>query len=407
MYGLKQAAVLAFNNLVKNLSEHGYSPVPNTIGIWQHATRKTKFCLCVDDFGVKYFSKEDADHLLSSLGNHYTYTVDWTGQNFCGFQIDWHYEKLYVDISMPNYIKDVLARFVHPHPAKSQYSPHAHVPIQYGVKTRQYATEQDNGPILDIKDTKFVQQVVGSLLYYARALDGTMLPALNTIGSEQAKHTQQTMQKCKRLLDYAATYQNAFIRYHASDMVLHVDSDAAYLVLPKARSRIAGYYQLTDYPTKDNSINGPILIECKTIRNVVASAAEAEMGGLYHNAQTSIPIRYILQALQHPQPPTPIKTDNATAHGFIYNNINLKKSKSWDMRYYWARDRANQKQFKYTWDYGDQNEGDYYTKHHTTHYHKTMRPRYIQDKVNMLFTNLDDMTSKLQGCVNTQYHRDN
>ena len=76
MYGLKQAAVLAFNNLVNNLSNHGYSPVPNTIGIWQHATRKTKFCLCVDDFGVKYFSKEDADHLLSSLGNHYTYTVD-------------------------------------------------------------------------------------------------------------------------------------------------------------------------------------------------------------------------------------------------------------------------------------------------------------------------------------------
>ena len=105
-----------------------------------------------------------------------------------------------------------------------------------------------------------------------------MLPALNTIGTEQAKRTKQTEQKCHRLLDYAATYPNAFIRYHASDMVLHVDSDAAYLVMPKARSRIAGYYQLLNYPTKQGDLNGPLHIECKTLRNVVASAAEAEMG---------------------------------------------------------------------------------------------------------------------------------
>ena len=379
MYGLKQAAVLAFDNLVSNLSTHGYKPIPHTIGLWEHTTRRTKFCLCVDDFGVKYFSKADADHLLTALGQNYTYTVDWTGQNFCGLKISWEYEKSYVDIAMPDYIKNVLHRFQHTLPKSPQFSPHAHVPIKYGVKTRQYALEPDTSPLLDNQGIKYVQQVVGSLLYYARAIDGSMLTALNTIGSEQAKPTKQTELKCKRLLDYAATYQNAYIRYHASDMVLHVDSDAAYLVMPQARSRIAGYYQLLDYPTREGAINGPLLIECKTLRNVVASAAEAEMGGLYHNAQTSLPIRYILQALHHPQPPTPIKTDNATAHGFIYNNINLKKSKSWDMKYYWSRDRKNQKQFKYIWDYGDQNDGDYWTKHHPTTHHREMRPRYIQD----------------------------
>ena len=103
---------------------------------------------------------------------------------------------------------------------------------------------------------------------------------LNTIWSEQAKPTKQTEQKCQRLLDYATTYPDASIRYHASDMVLHVDSDAAYLVMPKARSRIAGYYQLLDYPTKQGDINGPLHIECKTFRNAVASTAEVEMGGL-------------------------------------------------------------------------------------------------------------------------------
>jgi len=60
--------------------------------------------------------------------------------------------------------------------------------------------------------------------------------------------TQKTMKKIKQLLDYAATYPNAVIRYYASDMILHAESDAAYLVLPKARSRIAGYFYLSSKP---------------------------------------------------------------------------------------------------------------------------------------------------------------
>ena len=71
MYGLKQAAVLAYNQLKEKLLPKGYSLVKGTVGLWRHATRKTKFCLCVDDFGVKYYNKEDADHLLNSLRKNY------------------------------------------------------------------------------------------------------------------------------------------------------------------------------------------------------------------------------------------------------------------------------------------------------------------------------------------------
>ena len=85
---------------------------------------------------------------------------------------------------MPNYIKDVQQRFVYPPPTNPQNSPHEHAPIQCRIKTRQYAVAKDISAFLDKKDLKHVQQVVGSLLYYARALDGNMLPVLNTIGSE-------------------------------------------------------------------------------------------------------------------------------------------------------------------------------------------------------------------------------
>ena len=121
--------------------------------------------------------------------------------------------------------------------------------------------ETDNSPLLDQKGVKYVQHVVLSLLYYTRAINNTMLPTLNTFGSEQAKPAKQTEQKYHRLLNYASMYPDASIRYHASDIVLHVESDAAYLVMSKARSRIDGYHQLLDYPTKQGSINGPLHIE--------------------------------------------------------------------------------------------------------------------------------------------------
>ena len=80
--------------------------------------------------------------------------------------------------------------------------------------------------------------------------------------------------------------------------------------------------------------NAPILIECKTIRNVVCSAAEAETAGLFHNGQTATDLRNTLNSMGHLQHPTKIKTDNSTAHAFVHATMRLKRSKTWDMRYH-------------------------------------------------------------------------
>ena len=92
MYGLHQAAILAYNNIVRLLQPHGYYPVPGTAGMWRHKDKPTRFCLCVDNFGIKYYDKTDVKHLLTALGSHYQYTVDWSGQNYCGLNIKWNYE---------------------------------------------------------------------------------------------------------------------------------------------------------------------------------------------------------------------------------------------------------------------------------------------------------------------------
>ena len=101
MYGLKEAGVLAFKQLVKSLAPHGYEPMPHPISLWRHQTVKTTFTLCIDDFGVKYFSKIDANHLINALQQNYNITTDWTGSLYFGLTLQWSYKKRWVNIHMP------------------------------------------------------------------------------------------------------------------------------------------------------------------------------------------------------------------------------------------------------------------------------------------------------------------
>ena len=69
--------------------------------------------------------------------------------------------------------------------------------------------------------------------------------------------------------------------------------------------------------------------------------------------------------------------DNAVTNGFIHKNIKQKRSKSWDMRYHWLRDKNLHKQFRYYWAKGEENEGDYFTKHHPPKHHIANRFKYV------------------------------
>ena len=171
--------------------------------------------------------------------------MDWTGESYLGIDIDWEYKKGHVDISMPEYIPKALTRLNHPAHKKPQYAPHRWTDPAYGQRLHM-APDPDSSELLNQKVIKFIQTVVGIFLYYAQALDPTILRSLNEISRIQARPTKDTLAKAKWFLDYSATYPNAIIRYHASKMVLHIDSDAAYLVMTEYRSVYAGHFYLSD-----------------------------------------------------------------------------------------------------------------------------------------------------------------
>ena len=251
---------------------------------------------------------------------------------------------------MPRYISEMLKKYNHQPPKKHQRAPHKWTTPTYGVK-RQYAKTDPDLPILSEKLTNIIQQKTGSILYYSRAIETPALPALTDIARTQAKPTQHTSDQVHMLMDYMATYPASVIRYYASDMIMHVDSDAAYLVAPGAKSRIAGYYYLSDHPKKSTfpQHNPPFHVVCKFIKHVVASAAEAETAGLFYNAQNIVFLRRILIALGHPQPPTPLQTDNSTTSDFANRTMKLKRSKSWDMRFHWLRDADDKHDLDVFW----------------------------------------------------------
>jgi hypothetical protein len=388
MYGLKQVGLLANQLLQTRLAPFGYYPARHTPGLWLHKTRPISFSLIVDDFAVKCVGKQHADHLQTALLKTYELTTDCAATLYSEMTLKWDYKNRTCDISMPGYVSNVLNKFQHDAPKRLQHTPPRYATPVYGAKT-QYATK-DETPSLTAKQCLTTQKVTGSVLYYARAVDPTVLMPLNAIATEQTTVTGKTQAATNQLLDYLATHPDATIKYHASDMILHIHSDASYLSVSNARSRLGGLFFCGDkYPQQDN-LNGSILNVASIIKNVVDSVAESEVGACFHTAQSGAPIRVTLAELGHIQPPTPLCTDNSTAFGILNENIKQKILKAMDIRYHWLTDRVRQKQFDVYWRPGRENLGDYHTKHHSAQHHKEMR-RLILHQANSL--------QVLRGCV--------
>ena len=180
-------------------------------------------------------------------------------------------------------------------------------------------------------------------------------------------------------------------------MQLAIHSDASYLSVAQARSRASGVHFLTEGPPEPENpedfvptTNGILLVVCKIMRNIMASAAEAKYSTIFINVQTAVPIRTTLSEILRKQGPTAIQVENFTAVGIVTKESSQKKSKAVDMRFYWINDRIEQGQFCVFWRPGPKNLGDYHSKHHPPEHHRAVRSKYLHVP-NLL---------SLQGCVN-------
>jgi hypothetical protein len=232
-------------------------------------------------------------------------------------------------------------------------------------------TETITSPTLPDKEINKLQQLTGTLLYYARVVDPTLIMPINALASEQSTATNVTADKVIKLLNYCSTHPESKIRHDSSDIILHIHSDASYLSEDEAKSRAGGFFYMGNSTRHQKKLtNGATLIISKVLKHVMSSAADAEIGAVFINAKEGAVLRTTLEELGHKHPPTPMETDNITATGYINGTIKQKRTKAMDIRFYWVKDRVKQGQFNVYWGPGFQDLADYFTKHHSPAHHK-------------------------------------
>jgi hypothetical protein len=207
----------------------------------------------VDDFGVKYVGCEHAEHLMACIQKNYNISSDWNGRAYCGLTLDWDYKNRTVDLSMPGYIKTSLHKYQHAATARPEHAPHTWHPPIYGAKT-QFVEDKTISPALSDKDVNELQQLTGTLLHYDRAVDPTLIMPINVLASEQSKASEVTADKVIKFLNYCNTHPETKIRYHASDMILHIHSDASYLSENEAKSRPGGFLYMGSGTKTDKNL---------------------------------------------------------------------------------------------------------------------------------------------------------
>ena len=202
IYGLPQAGKLSQDRLVAHLAKHGYTQCTNTPCLFVHCSNGVAFTLVVDDFLIKFKERAAADHLLNALAELYTITTDFgTTQKYVGITLTHNKVEHTIDMSIPGYVKKALQRFKRTH-LRGADSPIIYVPPRYGKFQQEVHPDKPSNPLTPA-ETLEMQEIVGVFLFYARAVDPTMLTAINKIASRQAKPTSLVKMEIERFLQYA------------------------------------------------------------------------------------------------------------------------------------------------------------------------------------------------------------
>jgi hypothetical protein len=172
---------------------------------------------------------------------------------------------------------------------------------------------------------------------------------------------------------------------------LHLAPKAA----PAFTSSLAASQQRSD-PIK---LNGTIHITFTILKLVAASAAEAELGALFLNAQGAKVLQLTLAELGHPQPPIPIHIDNTTTVGTVNNTIKRQQLRAIEMQYFWLLDGRTQTYFKFYYQPGQEHLRNYPSKHHTVNIHQHVWPYNVHTNRSPVLLLQAMKPSIWQGCA--------
>ena len=159
------------------------------------------------------------DHFINTLTALYQVKINWDGTKYLGMNIAINRAERHVTLTMPKYIDRLLCK-VRPEGVKGSKTPATHTASNYANPGAQKATV-DNSALASEDDKKLLQRVVGTLLYYSRAVDPSICTAVHQLGSVQSKPSQNDMRKMDKLLQYVSKHRNIGIRFYAAHLICY------------------------------------------------------------------------------------------------------------------------------------------------------------------------------------------
>jgi len=362
MYGMKEAARLSYELLKSRLKKYEFNSTERNPCLFRHKNRSIGFILTVDDFLIKWKKKEDLDYLINSLENHYTMKVDINGRHYIGLTIAHDKITNTITISLPGYIDNIMKKF-NVQSVKQCDNPVSSMEQMHNT-TQQYDHHDKSLPAT-LEEKQFIQQVVGAVLYYSRAVGYSVITAICKVAREQSAPTKETVKKVKRILQYLYWHRNEAIKFTPQEMILQCHSDASYLSEPISKSRIAGIFWIGEdiILNPKYKIDGVISVDTHVVKNICTSIAEAEYTACFNNCITALRYQSFLEDLGYPQI-TPIKiyVDNDCSKGVANRTSKEKRLKHMNMRLHKVRELVDDKIVDVLWCSSKDNIADFGTK---------------------------------------------
>jgi hypothetical protein len=107
---------------------------------------------------------------------------------------------------------------------------------------------QDNTKKINAEDTKYIQRVTESFLYYGGVVGPLLLHALSKNTSTKTAPTENIKKQVDTFLNYMSWHPTVIVRLYTSDMILQVHSYTSYLTAPKAQSRTGVNFFIESIP---------------------------------------------------------------------------------------------------------------------------------------------------------------
>ena len=364
MYGMDDASRKSFQMLEKCLRADGYNNTERNPNLFRHNNNGVAFTLVVDDLCVKWSTQEGWQHLLQTLRKTYDIKVQEKIKRYIGFTINYDQVNRTIDLTMPGYADNMMTtlQVINPKFVSSPAEPPSFNPNSKAQRTQPDTT----APRPDKK--KWLQQLAGFSMYFARAVNYAIKTAVSKLAQDQAEPTEASIRRAERLCAYIFHHRDPTLRLIPCDMQVQAHSDASFLGESKGRSRYSYTIWLGKPVTHnaDNYVPNITQFDTGIISNVVTSVAESEYTALYKCTLAVLRSRGYVEDMGYPQRTTVIYVDNECAKGLANRTCQDKHLKHIDMRLHFTREKVDTKEIAVEWIPTKDNIADFGTKNLAT-----------------------------------------